>query len=79
MADEVEVTDVSDRQMPQRKYGPRAAGLLPRSCAYQPAYRPDYQPDSRSGVEPILWIDRSAPLNSSSWSSRRPMVAFRVP
>jgi hypothetical protein len=29
MADEVEVTDVGDRQMRQRKYGPRAAGLLP--------------------------------------------------
>ncbi len=54
MADEVEVTDVGDRQRRQRKYGPHAAGLLPRSCAYQPAYRPDYQPDSRSGVEPIL-------------------------
>jgi hypothetical protein len=29
MADEVEVTDVGDGQMRQRKYGPRAAGLLP--------------------------------------------------
>jgi hypothetical protein len=29
MADEIEVTGVSDRQGRQRKYGPRAAGLPP--------------------------------------------------
>ena len=31
-----------------------------------------YQFTSRSGVEPMRWIDRSAPSNSSSWLRRRP-------
>ncbi|MBK6296152.1 MAG: hypothetical protein IPF55_19385 [Rhodoferax sp.] len=35
-----------------------------------------YQLTSRSGVAVILWIDRSAPSYSSSWLSRRPMVAL---
>ena len=33
---------------------------------------PGYQLASRSGVAPMRWIDRSAPLNSSSCVSRRP-------
>jgi transcriptional regulator with XRE-family HTH domain len=38
-----------------------------------------YQFDSRSGVEVMRWIDRSAPWNSSSGSRRRPSVAFSRP
>ena len=38
-----------------------------------------YQFASRSGDALILWIERSAPSNSSSWLKRRPMVALSTP
>ena len=38
-----------------------------------------YQAVSRSAVALILWIDRSAPLNSSSGSRRKPIVALSAP
>jgi len=34
---------------------------------------------SRSGWAPILWIDRSAPSNSSSCVSRKPITALSTP
>lgn len=38
-----------------------------------------YQSVSRSAVDEILWMERSAPLNSSSASRRRPNSFFSVP
>lgn len=38
-----------------------------------------YQPDSRSGVAVILWMLKSAPLNSSSASRRMPTNFFSTP
>lgn len=38
-----------------------------------------YQSVSRSGVAVILWMERSAPLNSSSGSRRNPIVARKAP
>jgi len=54
-----------------------AASAGPTQWAPASAQSADrYQGTSRSGVAPILWIDRSAPLNSSSGDSRRPSVFF---
>lgn len=39
----------------------------------------NYQFGSRSGVAVILWMLRSAPSYSSSWSRRKPRTAFSPP
>jgi alcohol dehydrogenase len=41
--------------------------------------RPAANASRPRGVEPILWIDRSAPSYSSSCVSRRPIVTFSAP
>ena len=57
----------------------RVAGGRPIGAALSAALPAPHHAVSRSAVELILWIVRSAPLNSSSGSSRRPTVALSAP
>jgi hypothetical protein len=63
------------RRPPDHRYRPPGG----RSDVAGGVGRTGQNDDSRSGVAEILWIDRSAPSNSASGSSRRPTRAFNAP
>ena len=48
-------------------------------AGHVPLNAPNHQLASRSGVAPMRWMERSAPSNSSSAESRRPITAFTAP
>ena len=65
-----------------RRLSSRRAGLSRLRRGARGAHRGRgvaHQLTSRSGVAPILWIDRSAPANSSSCDRRRPVTARSAP
>ncbi len=68
-----------------RERGPENAGttaapaLRPRQVESTSAATARYQLASRSGVAPILWIDRSAPSYSSSGVRRSDVTARIAP